>query len=120
MVLNSADKISELLAAADKLLNCLSAGCAAVDPSYIPSLSQKTQELQDVYDDLGVVDDPLDPNYGKFDYSAMYNDLGLSTTEISNITKVKEGINTSKDSGMDAIKNTTDAMKTAKKIGEFF
>ena len=114
------DKISDLLAAADKLLNCLSSGCAAVDPSYIPSLSQKTAELQSVYDDLGLIDDPLDPNYGKFNYDAMYNDLGLSASEVSNIESVKSTINTSKDSGIDAIKNTTDAMKTAKKVGGFF
>jgi len=113
------DKISDLLALADKLLECLNSGCAAVDPSYIPSLSSKTDELQAVYTDLGIIDDPNDPNYGKFDYSAMYNDLGLSTGEIGNITSVKTGINASKDAGIDAIAKTTDAMKLAKKLGDF-
>lgn len=111
------DKISDLLALADKLLNCLSAGCAAVDPTYITDLTQKSDQLQSVYDDLGIIDDPNDPNYGKFDYASMYNDLGLSTNEIAAIDSVKGGINASKDSGINAIKNTTDAMKNLKKLG---
>jgi len=114
------DKISDLLAKADQLLDCLSAGCAAYDPSYIGDLSNKTAELQSVYDDLGVIDDPNDPNYGKFDYDSMYNDLGMSTSEIDAINSVKSGINSSKDSGMDAISKTTDAIKQAKKIGGLF
>jgi len=114
------DNIAGLLALSDKLLQCLDSGCAAVDPSYIPALTAKSDELQQTYDDLGLVDDPLDPNYGKFDYSAMYNDLGLSVDEVSNINSVKSGINASKAAGTDAIKNTTDAIKNAKKIGELF
>ena len=114
------DKISDLLAAADKLLNCLSAGCAAVDPTYIGDLDSKTDELQRVYDDLGLIDDPNDPNYGKFDYSSMYNDLGLSTSEINSINSVKDGISASKDDGINAISNTKDAIKTAKKVGGLF
>lgn len=114
------DKISDLLALADKLLNCLSSGCAAVDPSYVSDLTAKSDELQQTYDDLGLVDDPNDPNYGKFDYSSMYNDLGLTTGEIGNISSVKSGINVSKDAGTEAITKTTDAIKTAKKIGELF
>jgi hypothetical protein len=114
------DKISELLAKADKLLNCLSSACAAQDPTYIGDLTQKSAELQQTYDDLGLIDDPLDPNYGKFDYDAMYNDLGMSTQEIDAINSVKSSVNGSKDDGMDAISKTTDAIKQAKKIGGLF
>lgn len=113
------DKISELLALADKLLACLDNSCAQVDPTYIPQLSQKSDELQQVYEDLGVIDDPNSPNYGKFDYSAMYNELGLSTSEISAIDKVKGGVNLSKDAGSQAVSNATAAMKNAIKGGLF-
>ena len=113
------DKIADLLALADKLLNCLSAGCAAFDPTYIVPLSQKSAELQSVYDDLGLVDDPLDPNYGKFDYSAMYNELGLSTSEIGAIDSVKGGINLSKDDGVGAVDAAKSAVKNAVKGGLF-
>lgn len=113
------DKIADLLAKADKLLDCLSNSCAAVDPTYIGDLSQKTDELQQVYDDLGVIDDPNDPNYGKFNYDAMYNELGLSTSEISAIDKVKSGVNASKDAGNAAVSSATNAMKSAIKGGLF-
>lgn len=114
------DNIAGLLALADKLLNCLDSGCATFDPRYQTSLSQKTSELQQVYDDLGLVDDPNDPNYGKFDYSAMYNDLGLTSEEMSNIKSVKSGINSSKNTGSEAITKATDAIKNAKKVGGLF
>jgi len=114
------DKISDLLAKADELLNCLSNSCAAFDPTYIGDLNDKSDELQRTYDDLGLVDDPNDPNYGKFDYTSMYNDLGLSTGEISNIESVKNGINASKDDGIEAISKVTDSIKQAKKLGELF
>jgi hypothetical protein len=113
------DKIADLLAKADTLLNCLSNSCAAVDPSYISDLSQKSAELQDTYDALGLIDDPNDPNYGKFDYSTMYNDLGMSTSEINAINSVKSGINSGKDAGTEAVANSVQAMKNAVKGGLF-
>jgi hypothetical protein len=113
------DKISDLLALADKLLDCLSNSCAAFDPSYVGDLSNMTQELQDTYDFLGLIDNPNDPNYGKFDYSAMYNDVGLTTDEVAAINKTKDGINAAKDAGSEAVNNTVSAMKNAIKGGLF-
>ena len=113
------DKISDLLAKADQLLQCLSNSCAAVDPSYIGGLDSMTQELQDTYDVLGLVDDPNDPNYGKFDYSSMYNSLGMTTDEVSAINSVRDGINSAKDAGSAAINSTVSSMQNAIKGGLF-
>lgn len=113
------DKISSLLALADKLLDCLSNSCASIDPSYIGDLNRMSDELEDTYKALGVVDDPNDPNYGKFDYSKLYNDVGMTGDEIAAIQKTKSGINVSKDAGSDAVKNTVDAIKKATKLGVF-
>lgn len=118
--LPGSDKIADLLAKADELLNCLSNSCAAFDPTYVDDLTQKSDELQGVYDDLGLVDDPLDPDYGKFDYSTMYNELGLTTSEIEAINNVKTAINSSKDAGGSAVSNVTNAIKQAKKLGGLF
>jgi len=114
------DTIADLLALADKLLECLNNACAAQDPSYIGDLSDMTDDLNDLYTDLNVVDDPNDPSYGKFDYSKLYNDAGLSTSEIGAIDTVKDGINASKDDGVNAVDNAAKAIQDATKLGEIF
>lgn len=114
------DVISDLLAAADKLLECLNSACAAQDPTYIGDLSDMTQDLNDLYGDLNVVDDPLNPSYGKFNYANLYNDAGLSTSEIGAIDTVKSGINASKDDGVNAVDSAAKAIQEATKIGELF
>jgi len=114
------DKISELLAAADKLLNCMSSLCAAQDPSYIGDLSDKTDELNDLYADLNVVDDPNDPNYGKFDYESLYNDAGMTAGEIESIEKVKSSINSQKDLSVSSVEEASSSIQNLSKIGDFF
>ena len=114
------DKISELLAAADKLLNCMSSLCAAQDPSYIGDLSDKTDELNDLYADLNVVDDPNDPSYGQFDYESLYNDAGMTASQKDAIDKVKGSINDQKDLSVTSVDDASKSIQNLTKIGDLF
>jgi hypothetical protein len=50
----------------------------------------------------------------------LYNDAGLSVDEVNAIDNVKEGINASKDDGVNAVENAAKAIQDATKIGELF
>jgi len=114
------DNISALLALADSLLECLSSACATFDPSYVGDLSTMTSDLQDVYDNLNIIDDPLDINYGKYDYDTLYAIAGMTPTEILTINNVVTNLNVSKDAGVEAVDNVVSAIQTATKVGELF
>lgn len=113
------DLLSELLKKADKLLNCLSALCAAEDSSYTGNLSDISTDLQGLYDDLNIVDNPLSSNYGKFDYTSFYNNIGLTSTQQNTINNVTSVISTQKLGAQTAINNSIDAVKGFIKGGLF-
>jgi len=115
------DLISDLLDAASKLIDCLNAVCVAQDPgTYLVDADRMTTELNDTYADLNIVDLPGDPNYGKFNYSKLYNDAGLSVTESAAIDGVKGNINASKDAGVESVDKAAKAIQNLTKSGSLF
>lgn len=106
------DLLSDLLKQADQLIQCLSALCAAVDPSYVGGLNDITTDLQGLYEDLNIVDSPGDPNYGKFDYNTLYSAVGLNQTQIDALNNVQGTIGEQKSGAIDAVKKSIDAVKT--------
>ena len=114
------DALADLLAQADKLINCLSALCALQDPSYSADLTSMSDELQELYDDLRIVDNPASSDYGKLDYSAIYADVPLNADQINAINNTKAGLNNAKNSGVNAVNNTKSAIQQASKIGGLF
>jgi len=114
------DALADLLAQADKLLNCLSGLCAIEDPDYSADLTSMTDELQDLYDDLNIVDNPASSDYGKFDYGTLYAEAGMGPDQINAINNTKAGLNNAKNSGVNAVNNTKNAIQQASKIGGLF
>ena len=114
------DAIAEILAMADKLLNCLSALCALQDPTYQGDLTRMTDELQALYDDLNINDNPASSDYGKFKYADTYIEAGMNSDQINAINNTKAGLNNAKDSGASAVEGTKSAFQQATKLGELF
>lgn len=89
-----AKSLSHIMGQADKLISCLD-GIGGAE--YADITSEYTSTANDLYDKIGMVDDPVDPDYGNIDLDKIYSDAGLSSSEINNINNVKYAINKSKD-----------------------
>lgn len=105
------DKLSDILKQADKLLSCVSSICAIADPNYLTNVTFITNDLQSLFDDLHLIDNPLDPNYATFDYDTFYTDIGLTASQQTSMTKVITELDTQKDNSLTAVNNTVDAIK---------
>lgn len=114
------DALSALLQKADQLLDCLSSLCAAQDPTYAAPLSEATNDLNNLYTDLNIIDNPLSPDYGKFNYTSFYNNIGLTSSQSSALNLVTTNIDNQKSSSVDAVKNSVDKIKSLTKEGGFF
>ena len=114
-------RLSDLLKKADKLLNCLSGLCAASDSSYTGQLSSISSDLQGLYDDLNIVDDPLSDEYGNFNYDAFYNSIGLSSADKDIMNTVVTGIDSQKSVAKTSVDDTVAAVKNfTKTFGGLF
>jgi hypothetical protein len=111
--------ISDLLKKADKLIECLASVCGTSDASYIVIAAEYAGTLDDLYSDLNVVSDPLDPNYGNFDYQAVYDDVGLNAQEVIQVNTAIVGAELMKTNASNAIDNSVNAAKTLMKTGFF-
>ncbi len=107
--------LTDLMKDADKLINCLSTLCNGEYTSEVIALTNQTQNL---YDDLGMVSDPLSANYGLLDKDTLFSDAGLTPSDITKITGANDEVNSLKDQGQQAINDLMDATKTAKKAGD--
>jgi len=116
------DALAALLEQADKLLNCLNLACAVEDPSYVDDLTRMSDELQELFDDLNIVDSG--PNYGKFNYDKIYGPppegAGLTDDQKNAINSTKDKLNAAKDNGVNAVSGAKNAIQQASKIGGLF
>ena len=100
------DKLSELLKNLDKILDCLESICGY-------SVASRRLEVESLYDEMGL------DSEANFDYTVLYNEVGLSASQVSAINKVKNGINDQKDLSSAAVDSTVSAFKSAIKKGLF-
>jgi hypothetical protein len=112
------DDLGALLGKADGLLNCLSGLCASQDPSYIGSLTEISDDLQGLYDDLNIIDSG--PNMGKFDFDSFYTNAGMSPTQQAALNTVTNSIGSQKEAAASAVQNSIDKVKSLTKAGGFF
>lgn len=109
--------IAPLLAQLDQIIECVADLCG---PEYGVWLSQASTEVNDLYDDFNVVKDPLDQDYGKFNFTQVYSDVGLNPQEIANMDIATGGITLIKNGASDAIASAASAAKNLIGIGGFF
>jgi len=102
--------ITAAMQAADKIINCIAGRCGS---SFVARVASMTETLDDLYDELNIISDPIDPNWGKFDIDKLYDDVSLSVSEKLQMNKVMDSIEDSQETITDSISNTVDATKSA-------
>jgi hypothetical protein len=107
--------LTDVLKNSDKLINCLSNLCNGEYTSQVIALTNQTQSL---YNDLEMVSNPLDPNYGLLDKDKLYSDAGLIPGDIAKITSANDEVNSLKAEGQSSIDSLMGSIKTLKKAGD--
>ena len=107
--------ISSIMQMADKIINCIVGRCG---PDYASRVTEMTDTLNDLYTDLNIISDPLDPNWGEFDIEKLYDDVALSAQERIQMTTVVESVKESQTTVTEAISSTVNATKSAARTVE--
>lgn len=107
--------ITGIMQAADKIINCIAGRCGG---DFTARVTAMTETLDELYTDLNLVSDPLDPNWGEFDIDKIYDDVALSAQERIQMTTVVESVQNSQTAVTDAISDTVNATKSAARTVE--
>jgi len=102
--------ISTLFGQADRLIQCVSNLC--LESEYQVWVIAATDTLDGLYADFNVVSDPLDPNYGYFNYTSVYTDIGLNVDQIANINIAIDGVTSIKNDALSAVNSTISSIKS--------
>lgn len=105
---------SGIMTGADKLINCLD---ILGQGEYTTEVTEYSSALSDLYVDLGMVSNPVDPNWGELDLSAIYSEAGMSPAEIVNMQTVQTSIKSVKSDSVNALSAAIDTTKSMKKLG---
>jgi len=112
--------IKSLLGSADNLLDCLDSGCATFDPEYTGDLSNMTDQLDGLYNDLNLVSDSNSSRYGLTDFQNTYQSVGMTSSEIIQMETVRNNMDLAQIKAETSINNTVDAIKNEIKFGDLF
>jgi len=100
--------ISDVLGNLDKLLNCVEMYCGG---EYPDQLNNMTIAVGDAYSDLNITSNPLDPDYGLYDFNALYENASLSSVQKSQVTQVLAAVDGEKDRSETTIASAIDIYK---------
>lgn len=107
--------ISDLLASADSLINCLSA-----ISGYEPDVIAFENEIASLYSEMNIVSNPLSPLYGQLDYSTIYSNAGISPVGITNMQYTIDRITTLKSNALSSVQASANAAKNYLGTGGLF
>lgn len=107
--------ISELLASADSLINCLSG-----IPGYEAQTIAFGNEIADLYSEMNIVSNPLSSLYGQLDYSTIYANAGISPSAITNMQYTIGSITTLKSNALSSVSASANAAKNYLGTGGLF
>ena len=113
------NNLTNIFKKADKLINCLSIICGAGAPTYITIATEYADELDDLYNDMNIVSNPLSPSYGQFDYNAIYTNAGMSSQDILQVNTSIIGVGDTNTNALTSIDNATARAKDLVKGGFF-
>jgi len=114
------DVLSEIFKQADRLINCLTYLCSPYDSYYNPYISTYNSQLQSLYTSMNIVSDPLDSNWGLFDYDSLYSSVGLTADQISDMNLVVDAVDTVKSNSMTGVMDSIASVRNLLKEGDFF
>lgn len=100
--------IKSLFQQADKLIVCASAYCGGEYPDQISSY---TQTMNDLYSDMNIISDPIDPNYGKYDIDYVYSQAGVSAADQAKVNSVISAADNAKSTALSKISSVISGLK---------
>ena len=102
--------ITAIVQAADKIINCISDRCGA---NYTARVSQLTDDLQSIYDDFSLDDNPLSDTWGQLDLQSIYEDAAVEAGDIVKMDQVVGAVNKSKSDALSGVNNIKGSFKSA-------
>lgn len=109
--------VSDLMKSGDKIIDCISAYCGGEYPAQVLSFVDTMNEL---YEDLNIIDDPIDPNYGTYDMDSLYAGAGISPLIRSNINNVIASQDGAKNLAIAKLTSVTEGIKGISGFGSIF
>ncbi len=109
--------ISDLLKKGDLLIDCLSGLCG---PEFGVETLEFTDTIDSLFDAFNVVKDPINPDYGKFDFTSVYSSVGLDSTQIASMNIAVKGITDIKSGALASITSASNKAKSLIGLGGFF
>ena len=103
------DTIRSLFQAADKLIDCLSAYCGGEYPAQVSSYTDAINEL---YEDMNIISDPIDPNWGKYDIDYVYSQAGVGVADQAKVNNVIAAADGAKSLAIQKIDDVLGGLKT--------
>jgi hypothetical protein len=100
--------ISDLLQNLDKLLNCVEMYCGGEYPDQLNNMSIA---VGDAYSNLNITSNPLDSNYGLYDFNTLYDNASLSSTQKTQVTQVIAAVDGEKNRSETTIASAIDIYK---------
>lgn len=102
--------ITAIVQGADKIINCVAGRCG---PSYSSRVSDMVDQLQGIYDDFSLDDNPLSETWGQLDLEGIYNEVGLAAEDITKMDTVVDAVNKTKSDALGGINNIKGSFKSA-------
>lgn len=110
--------LGSILRAADEIVNCIAGRCG---PSYSDRVTSMTSDVEDLFEKLSAIDDPLDPNYGEFDLDGIYDSVELTLDEKAQMETVTNAVQSAKTDSLNAVNASVDSIKgAARSVGGIF
>jgi hypothetical protein len=113
------NSLADLLRKADQILNCMSSVCASVDSSYGGMVSSMATDLDNIFYDLGLQDSLDTENHGLMDYSKIYEDVGLTADQITQMELTRTEIMNMKKDILSTTGETLTLLQSYVKVGFF-
>jgi hypothetical protein len=111
--------LAALLTKADQILECMSALCAGADPTYNGQVANMANDMDGMFRDMYLRDDPGTTNHGTMDYDRMMNEINLDFEKQTNAEYARRGI---LDTKLDILSTTSETLSMVQqytKIGFF-
>jgi hypothetical protein len=110
--------LTDIMKQADRLINCLADRCGS---DYSTIVSDYINILNDLYEDLGMDPNPLSNTWGELDLTSIYSDAGLNPSQILQIDKVKDSVQSAKSTSVNAINGSVNSIKNVgRSVGALF
>jgi hypothetical protein len=111
--------LASLLTKADQILECMSALCAGSDPTYNGQVANMANDMDGIFRDMYLKDDPGTPNHGTMDYDRMMDEINLTEIQKVNAETARRGIYDTKLDILTTTNETLAMVQQYSKIGFF-